>query len=212
MSDSLDEEPRVVVIDDDCDVREALEGLFRSVGLRVELYGSVQGYVDSNLEDRLGCLVLDVRLPGKSGLEFQEELVREGRSQPIVFISGHADVAMSVRAMKAGAVEFLTKPVRDQDLLEAVQLAIEQDRARRRGESARRQVTIDYAALSVRERDVMARVVTGLRNKQIATELGVTEATVKLHRSQIMRKMKAGSLVELLRMADLIAPVRPKSN
>jgi FixJ family two-component response regulator len=197
--------PTVVVIDDDLDVREALQGLFRSVGLNVDLYDSVHAYRESDRQDPFGCMVLDVRLPGKSGLEFQEELVRENRPRPIVFISGHADVEMSVRAMKSGAVEFLTKPVRDQDLLEAVHLAIEQDRAGQRAEQSLQQVRADYSTLSQREREVMSRVVMGHRNKRVALDIGLTEATVKLHRSQIMRKMKATSLVELLRMADTLS-------
>jgi FixJ family two-component response regulator len=149
-------------------------------------------------------MVLDVRLPGKSGLDLQDELAKANIRRPIIFISGHADVAMSVRAMKAGAVEFLTKPVRDQDLLDAVQLAIEQDRAVRRDEADIAELRENYATLTGRERDIMDRVVMGRRNKQIAADVGVTEATVKLHRSHIMQKMHAQSLVELLRMNDAL--------
>lgn len=195
----------VAVIDDDLDVREALGGLFRSVGLDVELYGSVAEYRDARQPNRAGCLVLDVRLPGTSGLDFQAELQDASSSVPIVFISGHADIAMSVRAMKAGAVEFLTKPVRDQDLLDAVQLALSRDRVRQVGERETDKVTADYARLTLREREVLSHVVAGLRNKQIAAELGVTEATVKLHRGHIMQKMQAQSLVDLVRITDLIA-------
>ena len=198
--------PVVVVIDDDADVREALDGLFRSVGLGVESFGSVSAYQAAAPRTAPAAWFSTSGCPEKSGLEFQEDLVRADIQRPIVFISGHADVAMSVRAMKAGAVEFLTKPVRDQDLLDAVQLAIEQDSAQRRGDQERLQLRSDYATLSPREREVMARVVLGRRNKQIATDIGLSEATVKLHRSQIMRKMGATSLVELLRMADTLSP------
>lgn len=203
MTTSSDETaPVVVVIDDDGDVRVALAGLFRSVGLDVAPFVSVRAWLEAGLPDRLGCMVLDVRLPGQSGLDFQDELVRSNRGLPIIFISGHADIAMSVRAMKAGAIEFLAKPVRDQDLLDAVQLAIAQDRRRRREEQRQAKLRADYEALTTRERQILAQVVTGRRNKQIAADLGVTEATVKLHRGHVMQKMQARSLVELVRIAD----------
>lgn len=194
----------VVVIDDDEFVRESLDGLFRSVGYETELYPSVQAYLTAGpvLAD---CLVLDVRLPGQSGLELQELLNRSHARQPVIFISGHADVAMSVRAMKGGAVEFLTKPVREQDLLDAVAQAVELGKVRRRGAEELADVRAKYETLSPREREIMAEVVTGRRNKQIAADLGVTEATIKLHRGNIMQKMRARSLVELVRLADALA-------
>jgi FixJ family two-component response regulator len=194
--------PVVVVIDDDESVREALRGLFQSVGLVTEIYGSVQDYLDADQLDRAGCIVLDIRLPGISGLEFQEALARSEIAQSVVLISAHVDVQMAVRAMKAGAVDVLTKPVREQDLLEAVNRALAKDRQRRR--EAERDLTLRarYATLSERERQVFALVSAGLLNKQIADRVNVTEATVKLHRSQVMRKMEAESLPDLVRMAD----------
>jgi FixJ family two-component response regulator len=196
--------PVVVVIDDDADVREALGGLFRSVGLNVDPFGSVAAFQEAARPDRPGCMVLDVRLPGKSGLEFQEELVRASVRSPIVFISGHADVAMCARAMKAGAVEFLTKPVRDQDLLDAVQAAIERDAQTRMVDAHRARRRADMARLSAREQEVMLQVVAGRRNKQIAGDIGVSEGTVKLHRAQIMRKLNVQTLAELVRIADAL--------
>ncbi|UAL12412.1 response regulator transcription factor [Caulobacter segnis] len=197
--------PVVVVIDDDESVREALRGLFQSVGLVTEIYGSVQDYLDADQLDRAGCIVLDIRLPGISGLEFQEALARSEIAQSVVLISAHVDVQMAVRAMKAGAVDVLTKPVREQDLLEAVNRALAKDRQRRR--EAERDLTLRarYATLSERERQVFALVSAGLLNKQIADRVNVTEATVKLHRSQVMRKMEAESLPDLVRMADRLA-------
>ena len=204
-------EATVVVIDDDPDIREALRGLLRSVGLGVELFGSVQEFLAAFQRERPGCLVLDVRLPGRSGLDLQEELARADIHFPVIFISGHADVPMSVRAMKAGAVEFLTKPVRDQDLLDAIQLAIAKDRARRKQEATRERLRADFDTLTPREREVMVMVVAGRLNKQIAGDLQLSEATVKAHRSQAMRKMRARSLAELVRMADELMPSRTKS-
>ncbi len=195
-------QPTVIVIDDDANVREALDGLFRSVGLAARLFESVQDFLDAKVKDSLGCIVLDVRLPGQSGLDFQECLGRSGKHLPIVFISGHADIAMSVRAMKAGAVEFLAKPVRDQDLLDAVQRAVDQDRRQRQDAANNASLRKTFAMLSRREQDVMQHVVTGRLNKQIAADVGLSEATVKLHRGRVMQKMGAKSLVELVRMAD----------
>ena len=174
--------PTVVVIEDDGDVREALDSLFRSVGLDVKLFSSAKEYAAGDREIRPGCMVLDVRLPGQNGLDFYDDLVKTGTSPPVVFISGHADVPMSVRAMKAGAVEFLTKPVRDQDLLDAVHLAIERDRTQRNTGRAVARIWANYEALTPREREIMALVIAGYRNKQIAAEMSVGEATVKLHR------------------------------
>ena len=204
-------EATVAVIDDDPDIREALRGLLRSVGLGVELFGSVQEFLAAFQRERPGCLVLDVRLPGRSGLDLQEELARADIHFPVIFISGHADVPMSVRAMKAGAVEFLTKPVRDQDLLDAIQLAIAKDRARRKQEATLERLRADFDTLTPREREVMVMVVAGRLNKQIAGDLQLSEATVKAHRSQAMRKMRARSLAELVRMADKLMPSRTKS-
>jgi len=204
-------EPTVVVIDDDEEIREGLQGLLGSVGLRVELFGSVQEFLGSARPDRPGCLVLDVRLPGRSGLDFHDDLAMANVHMPVIFISGHADVPMSVRAMKAGAVEFLTKPVRHQDLLDAIQRALDQDRIRREDDKAVAELRASLDTLTLREREVMVLVVAGLQNKQIAHEIGVTEATVKVHRGQLMRKMRARSLAELVRMADKLKLSHPKS-
>ena len=206
-----DEAPTVVVIDDDQSVREALQGLLQSVGLRVALFSSVRQFLDSNRMDLPGCLVLDVRLPGKSGLDFHDDLIKANVPLPVIFISGHADVPMSVRAMKAGAVEFLTKPVRHQDLLDAINRAIEHDRARRQEAQVVGQLRARFETLTVRERDVMRLVTAGRLNKQIAAEIGLSEATVKLHRGQLMRKLKVQSLAELIRIADKLELSRPRS-
>jgi FixJ family two-component response regulator len=197
-----DAQPTVIVIDDDRDVREALDNLVRSIGLRAKLFGSVHEFLGAGHTDRPGCLVLDVRLPGRSGLDFHDDLVKANVHLPVIFISGFADVPMSVRALKAGAVEFLTKPFRQQDLLEAIQLAVERDRARREHESAAAGLRASYGTLTPRESEVMLLVAAGRLNKQIAGELGLTEATVKVHRSQAMRKMDARSVADLVRMAD----------
>ena len=197
-----DTQPTVIVIDDDRDMRDALENLVRSVGLRGRLFASVHEFLSAGHADQPGCLVLDVRLPGRSGLDFHDDLVKANVQLPVIFISGFADVPMSVRALKAGAVEFLTKPFRQQDLLEAIQLAVERDRARRERESAIAGLRSSYDTLSPRESEVMLLVAAGRLNKQIAGELGLTEATVKVHRSQAMRKMDARSVADLVRIAD----------
>jgi len=198
------EQAIVVIIEDDEDLREGLAALFRSVGLQAKLFASAQDFLQTKLPDSPSCLVLDVRLPGLSGLEFQSDWAKAKSPTPIVFMTGHGDIPMTVRAMKAGAVEFLTKPFRDQDMLDAVQLAIERDRARRKDEGANRELKMSFDTLTARERQIMSFVVSGLMNKQIAGEVGLTEVTVKLHRGNVMRKMGAKSVAELVRMADTL--------
>ena len=198
------EQAIVFIIDDDEGLRESLAALFRSVGLQAKLFASAPEFLQTKLPESPSCLVLDVRLPGLSGLEFQSDLANANIQIPIVFMTGHGDIPMTVRAMKAGAVEFLTKPFRDQDMLDAVQLAIERDRSRRKDESAIRQLKASFDTLTSRERQIMSLVVAGLMNKQIAGEVGLTEVTVKLHRGNVMRKMGAKSVAELVRMADLL--------
>ncbi len=197
-------QPVVFVIDDDESIREALKSLFRSVGLRVELFGAAAEFLKSKLPDTPSCLVLDVRLPGLSGLDFQTELARANVHIPIIFITGHGDIPMTVRAMKAGAVEFLTKPFRDQELLDSVGIALERDRSRREQDSTVHDVKQHFKSLTPREQEVMGFVTSGLMNKQIAAKLGVSEITVKVHRGNVMRKMTARSLADLVRMADVL--------
>ena len=197
-----EEQPVVFVIDDDSSVRDALAGLLRSINLEVHSFGSTQEFLQNERPDAPGCLVLDVRLPGRSGLDFQRELADSGIQLPIVFITGHGDIPMSVRAIKAGAIEFLTKPFHDQELLDAIQLGIERDRARRRDAAAMAKLHERFGSLTPREREIMALVVSGRMNKQIADDLNVSEITVKVHRDHVMRKMGAKSLAELVRMAD----------
>jgi FixJ family two-component response regulator len=197
----------VFVIDDDPSMRLALEDLVSTVGLEVRTFAAPQEFLQSKPPDAPGCLVLDVRLPGMSGLTFQKELAKEGLALPVIFITGHGDIPMSVRAMKAGAVEFLSKPFHDQDLLDAVHAAIESDRIRRLEAMRVAELRKRFATLTEREQQIMTLVVTGRANKQIAAELSVSEMTVKVHRGQVMRKMHAGSLPELVRMADrLVEP------
>jgi FixJ family two-component response regulator len=204
-----DAQPTVIVIDDDQDIRDALEGLLKSVGLRTKLFASVQEFLDSDPPSGLRCLVLDIRLPGRSGLDFYDSLVAENVFLPVVFISGHADIPMSVRAMKAGAVEFLTKPVRHQDLLDAIHLAIDKDRDHRETESSVAKIRANLATLTQREREVLEHVVAGRLNKQIAADIGISMATVKLHRGHVMQKMQAVSLAALIRMVDRIGLSKP---
>jgi FixJ family two-component response regulator len=201
----------VFVVDDDEPMRESLRNLIRSVGLRVELYSSAQEFLGSNRPDVPSCLVLDVRLPGLSGLELQRRITEAGMEIPIVFITGYGDIPMTVNAMKAGAVEFLAKPFRDQDLVDAIQQALERDRKARDQRAAQEALRSRFASLTPREREVMARVVAGLLNKQVGVELGLSETTVKIHRHQVMEKMGAGSLPDLVRMADKLGIRVPKS-
>jgi len=205
-----DEQPVVFVIDDDPSMRATLTDVMRSVGLQVQTFASAREFMDSKPPDAPGCLVLDVRLPGQSGLDFQRTLAKSGMELPVVFITGHGDVSMSVRAMKAGAVDFLIKPFRDQDLLDAVHAAIARDRTRRQNVIGVADLKERYRALTERERDIMALVVVGRLNKLIASELGLAEVTVKAHRSQLMHKMGAKSLPELVRMADRLSGVAEK--
>jgi FixJ family two-component response regulator len=199
----------VFVVDDDASMRESLKNLIRSVGLRVETLASAQEFLRAKRGDEPGCLVLDVRMPGLSGLDLQKRMAEAGVDLPIIFLTGHGDIPMSVRAMKAGAVEFLTKPVRDQDLLDAVQQALERDRAMRTQRMKLDGLRERFDSLTPKERDVMGKVVAGLLNKQIAAELGMSETTVKIHRHQVMEKMKAASLAELVRMADRLRVYPP---
>ena len=192
----------VIVIDDDSAIRESLDSLVRSVGLQVRLHGSADEFLQAGRPAGPACLVLDVRLPGRSGLDFQRDLAAADIRLPIVFITGYGDIPMTVQAMKAGAIEFLTKPYRDQDLLDAIQVGLARDRAWIESEKAAAVLRERFATLTAREREIMALVVTGRLNKQIANDIGLSEVTVKVHRGQVMRKMRASSVADLTRMAD----------
>lgn len=197
-------EPLVIVVDDDASLREALSSLFRSVGLHVQLFASAAELLTAKLPDAPRCLVLDIRLPGVSGLDFQGQLARSDIDMPIIFMTGHGDIPMTVRAMKAGAVDFLTKPFRDQDMLDAVATAIQIDRERRNSLKAVSDVQGLYETLTAREKQVMALVTSGLMNKQVAAEVGLSEITVKIHRGHVMRKMGVRTLADLVRMAETL--------
>jgi FixJ family two-component response regulator len=201
----------VFVIDDDEAMRETLSSLFRSVGLQVELFGSARDFAQIKMPDAASCLVLDIRLPGVSGLDFQAELAKSNIRTPIIFMTGHGDIPMSVQAMKAGAIDFLTKPFRDQEMLDAVVRALERDQKRRDSEKVVAELRGRFESLTSREREVIGMVVDGLMNKQIAGKLGITEITVKVHRVNMMRKMRARSVIELVGMADLLGIRRPRS-
>jgi FixJ family two-component response regulator len=200
----------VFIIDDDVAMRTTLSSLFRSIGLRVELFGSAHEFAQIKMPDVASCLVLDIRLPGVSGLDFQAKLAEADIRVPIIFMTGHGDIPMSVKAMKAGAIDFLTKPFREQDILDAVIRALERDQKRRDSEKAVSELRSLFDSLTSREREVITLVAAGLMNKQIAAKLGITEITVKVHRGHMMQKMKARSLIDLLGMADLLGIRRPK--
>jgi FixJ family two-component response regulator len=203
-------QPIIFVVDDDASVRAAISSLIRSVGLRVEVFASASEFLGTKRTDGPSCLILDVRMPGVSGLDFQTELANANSVIPIIFITGHGDIPMSVKAMKAGAVEFLTKPFRDQDLLDAVQVALERARSRHESEKAVSELKAKFDTLTHREKEVMAWVTAGRLNKQVAAELGVSEITVKVHRGNVTRKMAAKSLADLVRMADTLGIRRTK--
>jgi FixJ family two-component response regulator len=205
------EEPTIAVVDDDEDFRDSLKDLFNSVGFKVKLFGSAAELLEGKLPEEVSCLVLDVRLPRLSGLDFQAELAKVNASIPIIFTTGHGDIPMSVKAMKAGAVDFLTKPFRDQDMVDAVTIALERDRTRRKAEQRLADLRSRLERLSQREREVLALVATGLKNKQIAFQLNIAEITVKVHRGHLMQKMGARSVADLVKMAEALGMNSPPS-
>jgi FixJ family two-component response regulator len=204
-------QPIVFIIDDDISVREGISDLLRSVGLGVQTFASTQEFVNSKRPDAPGCIILDVRLPGRSGLELQQSLGQLGIRLPVIFISAHGDIPISVRAMKSGAMEFLTKPIHEQELLDAVQAGIERDRANRQDNALATELRARFESLTSREREIMSLVVSGNLNKQIGFQTGLSEMTVKVHRSHVMQKMQAKSLVDLVRMADKLGVSAPKA-
>lgn len=208
MPSQLSDRPTVHVVDDDVFMRDALEGLFESVGLDSKTYATARDFMNTTLPDQPGCIVIDIRLPDMNGLEFQAQLTHVGINLPVIIVTGYGDIPMSVRAMKRGAVDFLSKPFKDQDILDAVISAIERDRQRRKSDQDLRRIQERFALLSAREREVMLMVTAGKMNKQVAGDLGISEITVKIHRGAAMRKMKARTLPDLVRMAEMIAPKR----
>jgi len=202
--------PIVFIVDDDEEMRLAMQRILKTVNLRAELFATAQDFLQMNIPDVPSCLVLDVRLPGMGGLEVQQKLIEAGITIPIVFITAHGDIPMSVKAMKSGAFEFLTKPFRDQDLLDAIQQALQRDRATREKQDEIHELHGRYLALTARERTVMGLVVAGMLSKQIASEIGISESTVKIYRGNVMQKMQAGSLIELVRITDKLKPVLPQ--
>lgn len=210
MAISKVDESVIYIVDDDLDVREGLESLFQSVGLRSRAFGSATEFLSAKLPDAASCIILDVRLPGLSGLDFQDKLAHTKMDIPIIFITGHGDIPMTVKAMKGGAVEFLSKPLREQDLLDAVQLALSRAHTDRESHTRVRDIQERYGALSSREKEVMRFVCTGLMNKQVAAKIGISEITVKVHRHNVMRKLEAKSLPDLVRMADMLESSKGK--
>ncbi|MGX5666458.1 response regulator transcription factor [Rhizobium daejeonense] len=206
------EGPIVFIVEDDDELRLSLDSLFRSVGLKTSMFANAREFLASKLPDVTGCLVVDVRLPGLSGLDFHDQLTRAGSAIPVIFMTGHGDIPMTVRAMKAGAIDFLPKPFRDQDMLDAVASALEVDRKRREGEVELMALRKRYSELSLRERQVMTLVTTGLMNKQVAGKLSLSEVTVKIHRGSAMRKMDARTLADLVKMAELLELHRDLEN
>jgi FixJ family two-component response regulator len=209
--DRSEDSPLVFVVDDDADVREGLQALLASIGLRSMPFASTAQFLRRGSPTEVSCLILDVRLPGLGGLDLQAQLVAAKISIPIIFITGHADIPMTVRAMKAGAIEFLTKPFRDQDLLDAVRIALDKDRARWENDRSTRDLRVKFEALSAREREIMAMVTVGLMNKQVAAELGLSEITIKVHRHNIMKKLGAKSLAHLVRISDSLGLPHPQA-
>lgn len=210
MNAAPQQQPVVFIVDDDPSVRSALARLIRSVGMQTEVFGSAAEFLQGKLPDVPSCLILDVRLPGQSGLDFQAELAKANIHVPIIFMTGHGDIPMTVRAMKGGAIDFLAKPFRDQDMLDAVATAIEHDRKRRESEKLTEGLKTTFESLTPRERDVMVLVSSGLMNKQVAAQMNLAEITVKIHRGHVMKKMGARSLADLVRMADLLGVRRTK--
>lgn len=211
MKNTRSSQSAVYVVDDDVSVRNSLSNLFRSIDLSVEVFDSPARFLQHELPQVASCIVLDIRMPGSSGLDFQSELVKAGINIPIIFLTAHGDIQMSVQAMKAGAIDFLTKPYREQDILDAVRAALERDRKRREDEMSALDLRTRFETLSKREQEIMGLVTRGLMNKQVAAEAGISETTVKIHRGNVMHKMRAGSFAELIRMADTLQIWQAKS-